>query len=186
MHQRRQGPAPGHRRADQREPGGFGARALPVTGDDRGERARLQPGRDHQAERAVAADPAVAHDGEPLRAVGRAPESVERVGEAVLMQRAGDDGADAERQQGRRQRRQPQRMAERQRRPRDQPDREADQRKGPARAGERAGVRRRAGGDRQPRQEGERAQEIAQRRPEGAGREGRLALLPLARHGLSL
>ena len=51
-----------------------------------------------QRERAIGADPAVLHDGEPLLDGPAAAKPVGGIGEAVLMQRAGDDDAGRHRQ----------------------------------------------------------------------------------------
>ena len=57
-----------------------------------------------QRYRAIGADPAVLHDEEALLAALAAANAIGRIGQAVLVQRPGDDDLDGKRDQGRHQR----------------------------------------------------------------------------------
>ena len=119
---------------------------------DRGERGGAQPDAEDEGDAAKAAEPAVAHDGELGVAPVAAAKPVGGVGEAILMQSAGQREAGGNREEcghgiaasgqlggQKRQRAKP-------------TDPGPDQRKRPARGGDRA-IRRHASADRQPGQQ---------------------------------
>ncbi len=116
----------------------------------------------HQYQRAVGAEPAVAHDLQLCRGIATAAEPVGDIGQAVLVQRAGQDRAHA---QGERRHGEVW-HADRAQAETDKAhraaDRRADQRKRPLRAGKIHRHRPRRMRHRQPGQEGDRGSEVVE------------------------
>ena len=116
----------------------------------------------HQDQRAIGAEPAVAHDLELRRTVAAAAETVCDIGEAVLVQRAGQDRAGAERKRCRGQIRHADHAQAETKQAHRGPDRGADNRKHPVRPDEILLHRPLRMRHRQPGQEGDRGSEIVE------------------------
>ena len=145
-HQNRHRGARGTMRADQRPHHRMGIGQTCERGDP-------QQQRQHQGANAISACTAVAHDVEFLLPCVAAAETVCGIGEAVLVQRAGDDKCSRDSQCSGRPSRQAEPMRERINQRANQPDDEAGERQRPGRFRDRL-FRRRAG-KRQARAEGE-------------------------------
>ena len=145
-HQNRHCGARGTMRADQRPHHRMGIGQTCERGDP-------QQQRQHQGANAISACTAVAHDVEFLLPCVAAAETVCGIGEAVLVQRAGDDKCSRDSQCSGRPSRQAEPMRERINQRANQPDDEAGERQRPGRFRDRL-FRRRAG-KRQARAEGE-------------------------------
>ena len=145
-HQNRHRGARGTMRADQRPHHRMGIGQTCERGDP-------QQQRQHQGANAISACTAVAHDVEFLLPCVAAAETVCGIGEAVLVQRAGDDKCSRDSQCSGRPSRQAEPMRERINQRANQPDNEAGERQRPGRFRDRL-FRRRAG-KRQARAEGE-------------------------------
>ena len=125
---------------------------------DRRDRGRAQSDAEHQRDDAVSAMRAVAHDRELALAIPAAAEPVGRVGEPVLVQRAGRGDAGGDREQRGRPDRQAEQPGDKKRDGAQRADAASDQRESPAGSGDRAGLGRlrrerksgqHAGGDRE-------------------------------------
>ena len=129
---------------------------------NRRQRGKFRGKTHQQDQRAVGAEPAVAHDLQLGLAVAAAAETVGDVGEAVLVQRAGQDRAGAERQRRRGQIRHADVRRPRQIKSHHRADQRADHRKHPVRAHEIFRHRPLRMRHRQPRQERDRGFEIVE------------------------